>query len=460
MGSSGPLVALPVEKEGPKPAKSRVERRGPGRLLPHRLGAYELFDHIGKGGMADIYRARKESEYGAVRQVVVKEVLPELAAHERFAELLVAEAKLASRLEHTNIVRVEHLGREEGTLYIAMELVEGLDLRELLRRCARRRVPLPVEMSLRIALDVLKGLDFAHRFRWEDAPHPSLERRIGIVHRDVSPSNVLLSFDGEVKICDFGIARAHDEPREDGQPLSAAMVEGKAGYMSPEQARGEGLDGRADVYALGIILWELLSGRKLYKAGAGESLLDVAKRAHVPPLPKRDLPLEEELHAIVAKALAPVVGERYASAGAMRKDLERYVARSGLVASSIKLGAWLTENFEAEILGAQRAREKAVEALSRGPVATLTVLAQREDGAQDDVASRPSDGAPRSPKKAKSSRKAPKGARAIEAPPKSLEGTSSDVVPRPAGASRSPIFMILSLLVLAGVVAAVLLHGR
>jgi serine/threonine-protein kinase len=411
--------------------------------LPYKLGSYELFDHIGKGGMADIYRAKKASEYGAVRQVVVKEVLPELAQHERFAELLVAEAKLAARLDHTNIVRVEHLGRDEGTLYIAMELVEGLDLRELLRRCARQKVPLPVELSLRIALEVLKGLDFAHRFRWEDAPHPSLERRIGIVHRDVSPSNVLLSFDGEVKICDFGIARAHDEPREDGQPLSAAMVEGKA------------LDGRADVYALGIILWELLSGRKLYKAGPGETLLDVAKRAHVPKLPARDLPFEAELHRIVERALSPSLEGRYASAAAMMKDLEAYVARSGLVASSLKLGSWLAEHFEGDILRAQRSREKAVLALSRGPVAKLTVI-EPEPTPEPREADAPT---PR-PKNKKTSKKR-KDAKAMDEPPKSLEGTSADIeTKRSDPPKRLPLGPILVVLVLAGLVAAYLLHAR
>ena len=417
--------------------------------------------------MADIYRARKASEYGAVRQVVVKEVLPELARHERFAELLVAEAKLAARLNHANIVRVEHLGRDEGTLYIAMELVEGLDLRELLRRCARMRVPLPVELSLRIGLDILKALDFAHRFRWEDAPHPSLEHRIGIVHRDVSPSNVLLSFDGEVKLCDFGIARAHDEPREDGQPLSTAMVEGKAGYMSPEQARGDALDGRADVFALGIILWELLSGKKLYKARADESLLDVAMRAHVPALPKHDLPFENELHDIVMKALAPIVDERHASAGAMMRDLESYIARSGLLASSIKLGGFLCEHFEREILGSQRARERAVEALARGPVATLSVISAPTPVEAETTETRlaTANAEPtrlRSPKKKVGRKMAKESKRPsqLEEAPRSLEGTAADIANvRPEEAKRSPLLYVIILLALACAVATAYFLG-
>ena len=134
------------------PIAPRVSRKTPGRLLPHKLGPYELFDHNGKGGMADIYRARRANDLGVVRQVVVKEVLPELRSEVRLGDLLIAEAKLAARLTHANIVRVEQLGRDEGTLYIAMEHVEGLDLRELLRRCARTGVRIPIDVSLHICL--------------------------------------------------------------------------------------------------------------------------------------------------------------------------------------------------------------------------------------------------------------------------------------------------------------------
>jgi eukaryotic-like serine/threonine-protein kinase len=348
-------------------AKRRANRKGPGRLLPQRLGAYELFDHVGKGGMADIYRARRAVGGDAERIVVVKEVLPELYGVERFRELLIAEAKLAARLEHGNIVRVEHLGEEEGTLFIAMEYVEGLDLRELLRTCAQRRVPLPIELSLRVVIEILKALDFAHRFRLDDDGPP----RIGIVHRDVSPSNVLLSFDGEVKLCDFGIARAHDDTAALGGALTEALVEGKAGYMSPEQANGEPLDGRADIFAAGIVLYELMSGKKLYKANPSESLLDVAKRAAIPPLPAHGIPHEDMLQAIVSRALAPRREDRYPTAREMAGDLESFAQRAKITASSLRLGDWLTSEFAEDILRGQKRRERIVDALSRGPLAIV-----------------------------------------------------------------------------------------
>src|SRR5262249_45438891 len=142
------------------------------RPLPQRLGPYMLFDHIGRGGMADIYLAKQETSLGATRLVVVKEVLASLAHRASFAELLVAEAKLAARLGHANVVKVEDLGRDGDVLYIAMEYVEGFDLRELLRRCAQQGVPLPIEFSLLIIIEALRGLDYAHRFRHEGRPCP------------------------------------------------------------------------------------------------------------------------------------------------------------------------------------------------------------------------------------------------------------------------------------------------
>ena len=247
------LAYDPIPTAGPIPRSAGTGKAG-GRTLPQRLGRYTLFDHIGRGGMADIYLAKAKTGLGGSRLVVVKEVLPHLAADDRFAEMLIAEAKIAARVAHANVVKTDDLGRESGVLYIAMEYVEGFDLRELLRRCARDKVPLPVEFSLLVLIETLRGLDYAHRLRGESG------EPLGLVHRDVSPSNVLVSFEGEVKLCDFGIARAN----EVAPVLPEDTIQGKAGYMSPEHARGETIDGRADVFAAGIILWELLAGRRLY----------------------------------------------------------------------------------------------------------------------------------------------------------------------------------------------------
>jgi serine/threonine-protein kinase len=325
-----------------------------------------LFDHIGRGGMADIYLAKLETSLGASRLVVVKEVLAALAHSPTFAELLATEAKLAAGLSHANIVEVEDLGRDDGGLYIAMEYVEGFDLRELLRSCAAFGVPLPVEFSLLIVRETLRALDYAHRFRRGGKPCP-------IVHRDVSPSNVLVSFEGEVKLCDFGIARAHDAAS--GPERHA--IEGKAGYMSPEQARGDALDARADVFAAGIILWELCAGRRLYRAGDDQPLLEIAREADIPPLPLRGLPNEERLHQIVLRALQRHADDRYPSAASMLRELEDYALSSQMMASPLRFGAWLMEHFGKELVDARRARERALRAIERGPVARLQAIAVR-----------------------------------------------------------------------------------
>ncbi|MBI4701886.1 MAG: protein kinase [Deltaproteobacteria bacterium] len=359
-------------------------RTGPARRqLPCELGRYVLFDHIGRGGMADLYLARSRTTYGdATRLVVIKEVIPELASDEHFATTLISEAKLAARLSHRNVVTVEDLGREGGVLYIAMEYVEGLDLRELLRSCTKRKIALPIVSSLFVHAEVLQALEYAHHFCDADGS----ETRV--VHRDVSPSNVLLSFDGEVKLCDFGIAIAMTADR-----MTAEVIEGKAGYMSPEQARGEPIDPRSDIFAAGIILWELLSGRRLYKAAGGEPLLEVAKRAEIPPIKERGLPDEKRLHQIARRALARDPQERYQRAGEMRDELNEYRAGAKLTTSAIRFGEWLSEHFADERVQGRRSRERALAALELGPPVVIEPLPPSRPGASGpdpDAASAPS----------------------------------------------------------------------
>lgn len=334
--------------------------------LPRSFGPYVLFDRIGRGGMAEIFLARRRTtEAGGARRVVVKQILPELSENARFAAALVREAKLAARLTHTNVVQVFDLGEENTNgrrLFIAMEYVEGLDVRELLIRCSRQRVPLPAEFACHIVLETLRALDYAHR-REDDEGRP-----LGIVHRDVTPSNVLLSLEGEVKLCDFGIARAMDlagAARDDASsdPRGHDIILGKAGYMSPEQAQGRALDARADLFSAGVMLWEMLAGRRMYqpRKEAGETVLDLACRGVIPPLPTRGLPAEDELNAWLTKALASDPGDRFGSAAEMRDALEAWVLRARLAASPIRFGEWLTEHFDDVRFRERRAREREAE---------------------------------------------------------------------------------------------------
>jgi len=317
--------------------------------------------------MADIYLARTKTALGAARLVVIKEVIPQLVDNEHFVEMLIAEAKLAAQLSHANIARVEDLGREDGILFIAMEYVEGIDLRELLRRCTRRKLALPIGYSLSVMCEVLKALDYAHRF----APEGADPGQQGIVHRDVSPSNVLLSFDGEVKLCDFGIASAMT-----ADETLNATIEGKAGYMSPEHARGEPVDTRADLFAAGIMLWELLSGRRMYKRHGELPLIEVARRAKVPPPPRCGLPREQELHVVVRRALTVDRQDRYQSAAQMLDDLEGYCVSSQLLSSSMRFGGWLSEHFAAQQRQRVRARQRVLQALELGPPVVMETISR------------------------------------------------------------------------------------
>jgi len=317
--------------------------------LPRTFGRYTLFEQIGKGGMAQIYLARAETELGATRLAVVKQILPAFADDPRFAEMLIHEAKLAARLGHRRIAQVFDLGKENEHLYIAMEYVEGFDLNSLLRQCTEQKVSLPATHALGIVADVLEGLDYAHRRQGED------DQPLGIVHRDVSPSNVLISYEGEVKLCDFGIAHANDLVKEES---AAEALKGKAGYMSPEHARGEPLDARADVFAAGIILWELLAGRRLYKPKSEIPLVMQAQKADIPALPDKGVPNHAALETIVRRALAKDREERYASAGAMLRDLEAYLADNGMLASRLKLGEWIATSFGTEMIEKRRASER------------------------------------------------------------------------------------------------------
>ncbi|MFO0734252.1 MAG: serine/threonine-protein kinase [Labilithrix sp.] len=320
-------------------------------LLPEempRLGSYTLFEKIGRGGMAEVFLARQETELGATRLAVVKVVLPAFASDRRFAEMLVHEAKLAARLGHRNIAQVLDLGRDEGRLYIAMEYIEGVDLTALLRHCSEREEGLPVEHAVGIVADVLAGLHYAHR-RTTDAGVP-----LGIVHRDVSPSNVLVSYDGEVKLCDFGIAHANDLVAED----ASDALKGKAGYMSPEHAHGQAVDARSDVFAAGIVLWELLSGRRLYRPRGPIPLIEQARAAEIPPLVDRGFPHHDLLVRIVRRALKVDRKERYSSAAMFQLDLEEYLGRAGLLASRLRLGEWLAQTLGTGIVEQRRASER------------------------------------------------------------------------------------------------------
>jgi eukaryotic-like serine/threonine-protein kinase len=322
--------------------------------LPRAFGNYLLLDRIGRGGMAEIFLARATNDLGVARRVVVKQIAAEYSSDPIFTRSLISEAKLAARLSHKNIVRVLDLGREEDRLYIAMEYVEGFDLNQLLGRLSRERIPLPLEFALLIVRSVLAALDHAHRA--VDANGTPL----GLVHRDVSPANVLISLEGEVRLCDFGIARAFaPEYGGDEEPLfQHALWAGKGWYVAPEHARGQDVDARSDVFAVGVLLWELCAGRRMYKRD-DMSWLDPERAMAIPSLPEREFPDSDWLHAVLDKALAFDPAMRFQSAHEMLAELEEYALATQLMASQLRFAAFLGMHFEADFAELRMLREQA-----------------------------------------------------------------------------------------------------
>ena len=294
--------------------------------MDETFGRYRLLDRLGQGGMAEVFRAKSFGVEGFEKILVIKRILPDLARSKRFADLFVHEAKLAVRLSHANIVQVFDLGMVEQTggptYFIAMEYVAGLDLATLLARCRDIKMPLPPGMCVYVAAEVAKGLDHAHRRR-DEQMHP-----LGIVHRDVSPQNILISWEGEVKVADFGIAKARDSLEEEGD-ARAGLLHGKYPYMSPEQARGDAVDARSDIFSLGTVLYEMLTGTNPFRGTTAFETLRRVRMSEYPPveLLREDLP--KGMGPLLEKALFLAPEARYADAGRMYESLLAYLYASG-----------------------------------------------------------------------------------------------------------------------------------
>ena len=285
-----------------------------------RFGRYRLLGKLGSGGMAEVWRAEQVSGAGITRQVVIKKILRSHAADATFKEMFLEEARIAAGLNHGNIAQVLDVDEVDGEPYLALEFVHGHSLADLLDRLAEQGHRMPEAYACLIALEMCKGLHHAHTRT--DANHKPLR----IVHRDISPQNVMLSFEGEVKLVDFGIARAYGDDRPGRTKTATGVVKGKYVYFSPEQARSRELDGRTDVYATGICLYEMLTGRLPFSGPMAEVLRKIVLGEY--PHPQALCPtLSEQADAIVRRAMAPVEG-RYATAQEMQEELAAHVARS------------------------------------------------------------------------------------------------------------------------------------
>jgi TonB family protein len=319
---------------------------------PDRFGQYELLEKIASGGMAEVFRARRTGVEGFQKIVAIKKILPHIADNDEFITMFADEAKLAAELNHPNIVHIYDLGKiQAGGYFIAMEYVEGTDLRSTLIAGRHVSLPMPVPLAVYVASKVASALDYAHR-----------RRELHIVHRDVSPQNILISHEGEIKLCDFGIAKAD---RKVSQTESGSL-KGKLQYMSPEQAWGKPIDHRSDLFSLGCVLHEMLTGERLFRGATDMVVLELVRKAEVvaPSQVNPDVPAA--LDAVALKALAREPDARYATGSEMLRDLESILYAYTPAPGSADVAIYLNRLREAE--AAAEARPATTRAAAPPPV--------------------------------------------------------------------------------------------
>ena len=301
------------------------------------FGRYEILGRLASGGMAEIFLARDRIGSSMVQHLVIKRVLPHMADNEQFIEMFLDEGRIANRLYHPNICHVYESGEVESAYFMAMEWVHGPPLRRVIRRASERgRVPIPI--AVKIISHVAEGLHYAHNAKGEGG------KALNIVHRDVSPHNIMLSWTGAVKLLDFGIAKAATQEAH----TQAGTVKGKYAYMSPEQCRSQEVDARADVFALGICLYEIVTGKPLYHRDTVLNTMQAIVYDDVPSVRAADESLPHELDRIVQKALQKDPAHRFQSAREMHDALERFLAMRGEVVDPTRIADFLGVMFDEE----------------------------------------------------------------------------------------------------------------
>jgi serine/threonine-protein kinase len=334
VNASNPVTPLP-----PEPADPGSEG------LPRRFGKYSLLRKLATGGMAELFLALQKSVAGFEKLLVIKRILPAMNQDRAFIDMLLHEARIAATLTHANIVQIFDVGHVDGTYYIAMEHVHGEDLRGIVRQMRKKGViEFPLEHAIEIMLGVTSGLAYAHEKRDLDGSP------LNIVHRDISPQNVIVTFSGDVKVVDFGIAKSDTKMTMETQ---SGKLKGKVPYMSPEQAKGQQLDARSDIFAVGVMLFELTTGRRLFKGQSEfETLKLICEREY--PKPSQVHPgYPPALEAIVMKALAKDRTQRYQSARELQSALEDFVRKDRIPVSNVALTQYMQSLFE-EKLKAQK----------------------------------------------------------------------------------------------------------
>ena len=342
-------------------------RNGRTTLAPgDRLDRYELLCVLAQGGMGTVWLARMTGKHGFERLVALKTILPTYSHDEQFGAMFLDEAKIAAQIDHENVARILEIGEDGGLLYYAMELIDGESLRKVYRDVRAADVVFPMGVALRIVADACAGLHATHELVGDDG------LPLQVVHRDVSPQNLLVTVRGTTKLIDFGVAKASSRQSEE---TAAGTLKGKIEYMAPEQARGEPLDRRADVYGLGAVLYELLAGRPVRDTSEGRQLAalhELMTGVPYPPLPES---VPQLVRSVVDRALARDPATRFASAEELRRALEQAMLATGQGATSEDVANLLAHFSRVRTAKRKDAIERALRAATEGQVNVATLVA-------------------------------------------------------------------------------------
>lgn len=308
------------------------------------FGKYQLLDKIATGGMAELYRAKVIGDYGFEKQVAIKKILPHLSDEGNLVKAFIDEAKLAALLQHQNIVQIYDFGNMNGEYFIAMEYLFGKDLRKLTYKAKEKNVLFDLENTLYVISRVCAGLDYSHHLK-DLKGNP-----LNIIHRDINPQNIFITYEGQVKIIDFGIAKAasHNGTTHEG------LIKGKLAYMSPEQANGQAIDHRSDIFSTGIILYELLAAQRMFQ-GETMHIYTQVRDAVYEPLENLRPDLPADLHQVVQQALAKEPDERYQSGGEMLADLEDCIYQLSVRPNARKFANYVKDLFKKELAAEENA---------------------------------------------------------------------------------------------------------
>jgi serine/threonine protein kinase len=308
-----------------------------------KFGKYFLLDQIAQGGMAEIYRARMATPDGGGRLLAIKRIIQTYSSNPEFVTMFKSEIKTTSGFTHPNIVQVYDYGEEQSLFYIAMEYVDGRNLRQFISRFAELKIPFPIEAAVFILEQAAHGMAYAHGYKDKFSG-----KSLNIVHRDISPQNLIISYDGAVKVIDFGIAKAVTN----AESTRAGVIKGKPSYLSPEQISGDTLDGRSDLFALGTVLWELLAGRKLFAADNDFGVLKLIENCnnYIKPPSLYNSKVPKELDAIVLKCLQKNVELRYSTAEELQRALHKFLYQFAPEFNPADLAYYARDLFKNEIV--------------------------------------------------------------------------------------------------------------